>query len=150
MQSVYNILLVLHIASAAVLFGGAMGLTRNLRLHLESPRPVFLAVTEEASRRDRLIGIFAIATLLTGVLLIFTVGGFGAVRVGIHIALTLMLVMVAVSATVMRPHTARLVKLAQLETLDREAARRSIRAMTIGQGVIHLLWLVILVLMIVR
>jgi hypothetical protein len=93
--------------------------------------------------------MFSILTLLTGLGLIFVVGGFGAVPINIHISLTLMLIALAVSITLMRPATGRLVELTQAESLNVEAATAAVRKLTMGQGILHLLWIVILTMMIV-
>lgn len=148
MQHLFHVVLVLHIASAAVLFGGAMGLTRSLRQHLSSSNEIFLALARDAVRKNRVTGIFSILTLLTGLMLIFLVGGFANVRFTIHIALTLMLVAIAVGAVVMTPQISRLVALAERDPLDRDGASKAIKRLTIGQGIIHFLWLVILALMV--
>jgi len=150
MNILYRILLVLHITSAAVLFGGAIGLVRSLRQNVGGQREVFLAIARDAARRGRAMGVGSMATLITGLALIFTLGGFGSVPLQIHIALALLLVAMATSAALIQPQMLRLVHLAEAPTLDGEAAKKSIKLIAMGQGILHLLWIVILVLMIIH
>ena len=96
------------------------------------------------------MGMSALATLWTGLSLIFVIGGFKAAPLNIHIALALMLGAVAISVTIMRPNMGRLVALSSAPHLDTSTVKRHIKKLAMGQGLLHLLWLCILVLMLVR
>ncbi len=150
MDLVYKILLILHIACAALLFGGGIGMVRNLKRCLQAGKAAFLPATEDAAKRGKIMGLASFATLLTGLALIFTVGGFKAIPVTIHIALTLMLVAIGVSSALIRPHTMKLVKYVAAENLDSAAIEKSIKKIAMGTGILHLIWITILVLMIAK
>lgn len=143
-------LLVLHISAAAILIGASAGLVRNLKRTLEAGKAAFVIATEDAARRAKLMGICSLLTVATGVILIFMIGGFGGAPLNFHIALTIMLGAIIFSAAFMRPATVKLVKLAQTEPLDTSTARSSIKKLAMGQGILHLLWVVTLVLMFTR
>jgi hypothetical protein len=78
------------------------------------------------------------------------IGGFKAAPLNFHMALGVMLFAIAFSASFMRPNTMKLVKLAQGATVDHDAARACIKKLAMGQGILHLLWVVTLSLMFVR
>lgn len=150
MQTVRLVILVLHISAAAVLLGGGTGLLRHLRRTLEVGGEAFRLATVDGERRGRLMGIASLVTLLTGLILIFLMGGFKVAPLNFHIALGNMLVAVAVSAAVMTPASKKLVELGARPDLDRESASALLKKLQIGQGILHLLWLANLVLMLVR
>lgn len=150
MDLVYKILLILHIASAALLFGGGIGLVSNLKRCLQAGQAAFTPATADAAKRGGIMGAASLATLATGLGLIFAVGGFKAIPVTIHIALTLMLVAIGVSSVLIRPNTMKLVKFAGAETLDSAAIQASIKKIAMGTGILHLIWITILILMIAK
>lgn len=150
MDIFYRVLLTVHIAAAAVLLGASLGLAGGLKKNLQAARETFLALAKDAARRGMITGVASAVTLSTGVALIFTVGGFGAVPVPIHIALLLMLGAVAVSATILRPSLARAVSLGETEPFDRDQAQASIKKIAMATGIVHLLWIVNLILMLFR
>ena len=108
MELVYKLLLILHIASAALLFGGGIGLVRNLKRCFDAGKAAFSAATLDASKRGKIMSAASLSTIATGLGLIFSVGGFKAIPVTIHIALTLMLIAVGVSSVLIRPNTMKL------------------------------------------
>jgi hypothetical protein len=150
MHILYKILLVIHISAAALTLGTSTGLLRLVRRGLEAGQAAFAFAVEDGVRRGKIMGMSSMATLWTGLSLIFVVGGFKAVPLNIHIALALMLGAVAVSLTLMRPNMGRLVALSRAPTLDAAAVKQHIKKLALGQGLLHLLWLCILVLMLVR
>lgn len=150
MDPVRIALLVLHISAAAILIGASAGLVRNLKKTLEAGKAAFVIATEDAARRAKLMGICSLVTIGTGLCLIFLMGGFAVAPLNFHMALGIMLVAVLFSALFMRPATVKLVKLAQAEPFDPSGARSQIKKLAMGQGILHLLWVVTLVLMLVR
>lgn len=96
------------------------------------------------------MGLSGFIVLQTGLALIFVIGGFKAAPLNIHIAFTIMLGAMALSITVMRPTSARLVELSKAETLDKVGISKSLKKLAMGQGILHLAWIIILVLMLVR
>jgi len=150
MHILYKILLVIHISAAALALGTSTGLLRLLRRGLQAGQGTFALAVEDAARRGKIMGMSGMATLWTGLSLIFVIGGFKAAPLNIHIALTLMLGAVAISLSIMRPNLGRLVVLSSAPSLDAAAVKRHIKKLAMGQGILHLLWLCILVLMLVR
>lgn len=142
--------LILHISSAALLLGVPLGIVRNLKANLELGKDAFRVATVDASRRGQLTGISALLTLATGLALIFMSGGFGAVPLNFHMALTAMLVALVVAAVLIRPATTKLAQIAVKETLDRQGALALTKRLAMGTGILHLLWLIMLTLMLVR
>lgn len=150
MNPLYALLLVLHITCAAIAFGASLGVGRLLRRSLEAGQPSFTLAAEDAARRTKLAFFTYVGVLLTGLALIFTIGGFAGAPLNIHMALGLMLVVLALMATLSRPQSNQLVHLSQAAALDQAAIRKTMKKMQMAQGMLHLSWLVLLVLMIVR
>lgn len=150
MDILYIVLLVLHISSAALLFGGGLGMVKNLKRSLEAGQATFSVAAQDAARRGSVIGAASLATLATGLGLIFAMGGFKSVPFTIHIALTLMLLAIGVSAALIKPSTARLVQFAQAEALEKEKVGSAIKKIAMGSGILHLIWITNLTLMLLR
>lgn len=150
MYALYRILLVVHISAAAITLGASTGLLRHLRRALETSQQAFALAAEDAARRGKIMGLTGFVVLQTGLVLIFVKGGFKAVPLNIHMALAIMLGAIALSITVMRPTSARLVELSKAETLEKVGITRLLKKLAMGQGILHLSWLTILVLMLVR
>ena len=142
--------LVLHISTAALLLGAPTGLTRNLKASLEAGKAAFNQAAQDAARRGSIVGGSAVLTLLTGLALIFLAGGFGRVPLNFHVALLIMLVALVVVAVLVRAPITQIVRLAEVETLDKDAALKHIKKQAMGTGILHLLWLVNLILMLVH
>ncbi len=150
MTVLYIPLLVLHISSAALLLGATTGMLRNLRRTAALGKEAFALAVEDAGGRAKVMMKAGPTTLLTGLGLIFLLGGFAVVPLNIHIALALMLLAQVVSVTVMRPAMGRLLKIAGEPVFDPGAVSAPLKKLAMGQGILHLLWLSMLVLMLVR
>lgn len=150
MNVVRILMLVLHISAAAMLLGAGTGLMGHLRRTLEVGGEAFRLATLDGERRGRIMGICSLVTLLTGLGLIFLMGGFKAAPLNFHIALGNMLVAIAVSAAIVKPASAKLVEIAARPELDRASVPPLLKKLQISQGILHTLWLANLVLMLVR
>ncbi len=151
MAAVRIALLMVHITAAAFLLGGSAGLARPLRRNLKLGHEAFHVAAEDAVRRLKMLTVSSLTTLLTGVALIFvSYQGFGPAPKNFHAALGLMLVALAVNWGLLRPALGTTLKLAKAETLDADKARAAMKKVSMGQGVVHLLWLILLLLMFVR
>ena len=145
------VLLVVHIASAAMIFAAPMGTTGSLRRALSSGNDeVLRSAAKDAALRGRLGGMGALSTLVTGLILIFVMGGFGAVRPQIHAALALMLAAIAFHVTFLRPALLRFGAAVSTSPPDRAVCENVIKRLAMGTGIGHLMWVVILVLMLHR
>ena len=150
MFELYRVLLVIHISAAALALGGSAGLLRHLRGALAVNVQAFQLATEDTVRRTKLMFLSGLVILATGLALIFVRGGFGAVPVQIHIALLIMLVWIAVSASLLRPTVAQLAELGRASQLDSQAIGKKFKRLAMSQGILHGCWLIMLVLMIYR
>jgi uncharacterized membrane protein len=141
------LILVIHISAAAVLFGAGLGLPRLLRKSFELGAPMFKLATEEVKKRAGWTGIASLATLWTGIALIFILGGFKAAPINYHISLTLMFGAILVNLLVARPAVKRLVFEGAKPEPSRDVVQASVKRLSMGQGIMHLIWVIILVLM---
>ncbi len=135
----YEILKLVHLLSMAVWFGATLTIASDARRSLALGKA---HVTELVTRIDRSAVIsmaFGLVTIVSGVALIFQLGGFKAVSPRIHTSLLLALIALALEMMALRPAIAR---------LSEEGAKPGKIAMFGGIG--HLLKLVILVLMVLR
>jgi len=145
------LLLLVHITASAFLFGGSAGVARPVRRSLELGPKAILAAAEDLVRRGRMIGMSSMMTLFTGIMLLATrVEGFGKSPKNYHAALGLMLLAFALSLFVMRPASAAILGEAKKEAPSTEALSQHLKRLSMGQGILHLLWVVVLILMLVR
>lgn len=140
-------LLVVHIASAAIVLGGSFGVTRLIRRSLDLEVRALRLAADEGVRRARLTGLSSILTLWTGVGLIFLMGGFKVAPLNYHMALGLMFGAVILSLLVLRPAMVRVWRATQVEVPERSEIERLLRRMGMAQGILHLVWITILILM---
>ena len=77
-------------------------------------------------------------------------GGFGVVTKNFHVALLLLLLAFGFSVAWMRPNVMKLVRASEQSPIDRAAADRAVGKLGMGSGILHALWLVILILMFYR
>jgi uncharacterized membrane protein len=145
------LLLLVHITAAAFLFGAGAGVARPVRRSLELGPKAILAAAEDLVRRGKMIGMSSMTTLLTGVILLATrLEGFGKSPKNYHAALGVMLVAVVISVVLIRPATAGILVQAQKESPDAQAIGALLKRLGMGQGIMHLMWVVTLVLMLIR
>lgn len=150
MEYLKILVVVLHVASAALLFGVPLGSVRMARSALASGEGAFKLAAVEADRKGKLAGMGSMGTLLTGLILIFIGGGFGVVTKNFHVALLLMLVAFGFSMTWMRSNGAKLVRASETSPVDRAAAELALGKLGMGSGILQAVWLVILTLMFYR
>jgi hypothetical protein len=130
------IFVILHIITAAAWFGLALPLGRRARLVADGG-PAAAALAEEGGRTVKLLGVFAILTLVFSLVAFFLGGGFGGYGPQYHTSLLLILILIGVHYGVIRPGWNA------LSAGDANGRKR----VAMGVGIGHLLWLVILVLM---
>jgi hypothetical protein len=130
------VFVILHIVTAAAWFGLALPLSRRARL-VAAGGPAAGALAEEGERTIKLLGIFAVLTLVFSLVAFLIGGGFGAYGPQYHTSLLLILVLIGVHYGVVRPGWNA------LSAGDASGQKR----VAMGVGIGHMLWLVILVLM---
>lgn len=130
-----NVLVILHIITAAAWFGLALPITRRARL-VAAGGPESGALAEEGAHIVKLLGVFSVLTLVFA-FAAFSVGisAGGAYGWPYHTALLLILVLIGVQFGIVRPGWKAL------------PAADAVKRVAMGIGIGHLLWLVILVLM---
>lgn len=141
------VLLVLHITAAASLLGIGMSSPRLLRTAVGAGREAKCLIAAAIAKGGQLSGMMSLATLATGLALIFHRGGFKVVAPGIHAAMGLLVLAIVFSFFFHRPVAQALVAAADKDDAAWNAARKRY---LIGDGILNLLWLVILVLMFVK
>ena len=134
---------ILHIITAAAWFGLALRLTGQARAALAQGGAAGIALATDGARTVRLMSLFIVLTVAFA----YATFGIGTTLlqygVNYHIALSLILVLVAVQFALIRPGWKRLEN-ALGGSGDGEAARKRV---AMGVGIGHLLWLVLLLLM---
>ena len=133
----FNLLVLLHVISAAGWFGLALaigGMARRAAAGAGAP------LVEEGSKTVKLMNVFIVATFVFGLLAFFLGGGFSAYGPQYHTSLLLVAILVAVQFFLIRPAWSSL-------TLDGPAAQSARKRISMGTGMGHLIWLIVLVLM---
>ncbi len=144
MSSLYTPLIVLHVLSAVLWFAYPLGLSRGLRLALNTNWEAFAIQAQEASRRAKMGLMSGAFTLGTGLALVTLLGGMKAVPTTFHAAIGLVVLMLVLSFHVTRQCASLDQRLASNEE---ETCRASIRKIGITAGFCHLFWLATVVLM---
>lgn len=142
------ILMALHIAFAAVAFAVTLTMGGAIRRAAGQSSDVKLAIANLATRANGIAAIFGALTLLSGLALIFYRGGFKVISPTIHIALMLVVGMIAFGALFMTPTAKRLVSAASASDDGPWLAAKKRWAM--GDGILQLTWVVVLVLMFIK
>jgi hypothetical protein len=150
MEFIKLLLVVIHVSAAALLFGAPLGVVRMARSALAKGEESFKFAAQEAARRGKLTFIAALVTLVTGLSLIFMIGGFALAPKNFHTALLLLLLGTVFSVAWMKPNTTRLVQASEQSPLDRAAAEKALGKLGMGSGILQALWLVVLTLMFFR
>jgi len=147
-MSVINILVVIHVLSGALWFGGPLMVGSTLKKAQPHGRPAFAAAAGVASRMAMLGSVGALLSFLTGVGLIFMkYGGMKGLPVRFHIAMGLGMVATGVGFGLIKLTAGKLATAAAADSYDPSAAVPSIKRLSMGVGINHLLWLICLVLM---
>jgi hypothetical protein len=141
------ILLVVHIAAAAVSFGAPLGLGRLLRGVASLDAKAYELVAKDTAKRTGLGRICGLVSMFSGLALIFLRGGFGAVGKNYHTALLLMWALLGVQFFIARPVVRKLVAAigGAVPSPQELSAAAGKLGMAIGIG--HALWVTILILM---
>jgi len=145
-----TVILIVHIAAAAMILGASLGWGRFLRQAAEAGQAAARVAIEDVSRRLLLVRVGSMMTLFTGIALIFVSGGFAIVPKNYHIALTVMLAGVGWVFLGVVPKVKALGQVASASEFDRATFGRKVGKLGMATGIVHGLWLVLSVLMFVR
>jgi hypothetical protein len=139
---------VIHVLCMAVWLAGGLGAPADVRRTLALGREHVAQLVARLDYTTRIQIPFAIATVLSGLALVFAVGGFAHVPHRIHLGLALAISIFAVGGGVVNPALVRLKR-----SLDRDlsAGEQTAIARRIGAGILveHALKLAIVILMVV-
>jgi hypothetical protein len=130
-----NIVVMLHVITAAGWFGIAMILPNLVRRAASDTGP---AVRDVGSKAVGLMTTLISLTFALGLVALFLGGGFGAYGPQFHTSILLIAILVAIQFFVIRPAWSGLL------AGGGDASRKKI---SMGAGIGHLIWLVVLVLM---
>ncbi len=143
----YEIFKILHVMVMAIWFGARLGTTRDLKNSLSLGGEHLEPLAGRMARANKIDMVAGVATLLTGHQLIMALGGMGDVKVGVHIGMTLGIVMLLLSGLGLRGKVNGILSLAS-EDGEPEAARAKVGGYAALLGIWHLLWLAGLVVMV--
>lgn len=147
----YLVLKLIHYAGMSLWFGASLPVAGNVRRALDSSPEALPAVLQNARRAGRVSSIAGWITILSGVALIFTLGGFGAVPIPIHIALTLALVMAGIGAFGLGGTVNKMIAAAEGGGEGTLAEVQGLRGrLAMFSGIFQGLWVLVLVLMVWR
>jgi len=139
------ILLILHITFGAVAFATALGAPSAVKRARAVGADTARVASKELLRRVDIANIAWVLTFLSGLALVFVVGGFKVVAPPIHAAMGIVLVTIAVGYVVVRPQSKALV--AAATSGDEGRMDRALRNVNMGSGLMQAVWLVTLGLM---
>ena len=147
-MTLYQILLVLHIAFTAIWFGSSISTPGRIRRGLQSGDAEAKWMVSETARALRLSFIFGILTFVSGLVLVFQVGGFKHVGKNIHMSMGMVLVMIALDMVLQTIWKGAQQKFS--ETGDHSILQGVKGKMVMFGGMQQLLWLVVLGLMVIK
>ena len=138
MSLLHQLLVLLHVVTAAAWFGLSLRLGRQARLAAaQGP-----AVVEDGSHSVRLMNLFMLLTFVFSMGALFLGGGYAG-QMQYHIASALIVVLLAFQYLLIRPAWGKLARLVEAG----EATGPLVRRLGMYAGIGHLMWLILLVLM---
>lgn len=139
---------ILHIAAASIWIGGGLNAPRDIRrtLTLGPPHPAELMPRLRAIAG--LMNASALATLVTGLALVFAAGGFARVPHRIHVSLALTLLAFAAGRWLIRPVLGEIAHAIKTAPVDSTTVDRIMVRFRLVNGVEHALRLAVLVMMV--
>jgi uncharacterized membrane protein len=143
----FQIVLIVHVVTAMMWFGGSMFMPRRMR-NVIGAGTQGRAQFEQLAREGKVLGISSIITFLTGVGLIMLQGGFAEAAPRFHVATSLSLVWVLVGWLVTR--SAGLAAGKAVVGGDTPGAEKHGKRFTLGMGIQHLLFTIVLIYMLWR
>jgi hypothetical protein len=142
-----HILLFFHIAFAATWFGTGLTLPGDIRRTLALGAPHFDPLVARVKRVSAIASGAGVLTILSGLAVIFAMGGFGEVPSAIDVGLAVSLLMVVVAVVgIARPWNEMVAKAAQ--GTDPKDLLPLAGRVSMGAGIFQLLWAVALATMV--
>lgn len=144
----YAAVRLLHFLGMALWFAAAATITSDIRRTIARGQPHTEMLASRVERSLSFSAIGAIASIGSGLVMIFAMGGFGAIRPTIHAGFGLALVTLALEMFLLKPTVGRLGE--ALAANDVKLTKELPGKIGMFAGITHLLKLVILVLMVFR
>lgn len=145
----YLTLRLLHISFMAIWIGAIFFSSGDVRRTLATPDANLDLLRDRMHRSLRLAAASGLITLVTGVALIFALGGMGSVPIGIHIGLLTGLIMLGVGGGLVG-RSWKQIDAALAGGASRESVAPLVKKLAMGNGIFHGLWTLTLVLMVFR
>jgi len=139
---------IVHIIAIALAIGVTLTLGADLRRALERGRAEAKLTADRLLRTGKISLVAAILTLVSGVGLIIAKGGMKHVGPGIHIGMTLLIIMMVIAAVGIKPVSQKIHALVHSETDLAEVAPLK-KKLAMFSGINQLLWLIALIMMVV-
>ena len=140
--------LILHIAFAAMWFGGGVRLAGQVRKAAAGAGSQVRPLVEDINRTRKLILWAVGGTILFSLVAFFVYGGFGSYGPRYHASLGLVVVMALVEILLIQPAW-NTIRSARLEDSEANVSSKSSRV-AMFVGINHLLWIIVLGLMVWR
>lgn len=146
--NLFSAIRLLHFLGMAVWFAGALSIATDVRKTIARGKPHTEILAQRVSRTIDIGTIAAVVTIVSGLAMIFALGGFKAISPRIHAGFGLAIVTLAVEIILLKPAVSRLG--GALESGDGRELRPMAGRIGMFAGITHALKLVILVLMVFR
>lgn len=140
--------LILHIAFAAMWFGGGIRLAGQVRKAASGTGSDAALLVEDIDRTRKLILWAVGGTIVFSLLAFFIYGGFGFYGPRYHASLGLIVIMALVELALIQPAWTS-IRAARLEDADADVSSKTSRV-AMFVGINHLLWIIVLGLMVWR
>jgi hypothetical protein len=139
---------IVHVAAASVWIGGGLTTSRDIGRTLLLGPPHADELMPRLRAMAQLMNRVALLTVLSGLAIVFAVGGFKSVPHRIHLGLLLTLLAVAAGRFLIRPAIGEIARALKAAPVAPTEASRLLARFRVGIGVEHALRLAVLVLMI--
>lgn len=149
MDIVYTGSKLLHIIFASVWFAGNLTFSKDIKQTLQAGAPHTKLLLERGKMAQMFTLPAGAFTVATGFELIFTMGGFKAVPMGIHISLVLAIIAVLIEGMMIMPAWHKITEYIQ-EEKNMEEIKDLPKKISMFTGITHLLRTIILVLMVIK
>ena len=142
------VLKIVHIAAASVWIGGSLNAPRDIRRTLPLGQPYVGELMPRLGAIARLMNQSALVTLVSGIAIVFAVGGFGRVPHRIHLGLGLTLLAIVAGRYLIRPVLGEIARAIKTPPVTPEAVEHIMFRFRLVNGIEHALRLAVLVLMV--
>jgi hypothetical protein len=148
MITILFLLKIFHIAAASIWIGGGLNAPRDIRRTLPLGQPYVSELMPRLRAIAQLMNVSALATLLSGIAIVFAVGGFGRVPHRIHVGLALTLLAFVAGRYLIRPVLGEIAQAIKASPVAQDKVDHIMVRFRLVNNVEHGLRLAVLVLMV--